>query len=390
MHNKAKLGIYLAVAILLIANAMAIGIAPGTIDTEFGTEKKILIINNEHKDFNVAVYAEGSLADYIEISESMISMSADENTREIKVKIIEPDYVSPGKLTADLIVMELPDGQKSTISTRQAVISKISATVPYPGKFAEAKLKIPDADAQDPIDFVIKITSKGKKTIERAKARIDVFSPSNELLVSLHTDEKPVQPGETRELVARYHNGLPEGRYYARAVVDYDGNEIELEKTFDIGNMLIVLHNIKVKQFTLGSIAKFDIMIENTWNEQIPDVYANLGIRDKYGKAQTEFKTSEIDIMPGDTEILNAYWDTSDISPGRYSAQVTLHFIGNNIQKSMTLNVGEDGIDIDFMPTGMVIEQSGPTKRDSYIIILVVLSMIVNALLIIYFARRRR
>jgi len=385
MRNKIS---YLALALLLIAQAMAIGIAPGSIDTDFGKEKKVLIINNEHKELDIVLYAEGDLADYITLSQSMVHFNPDEDTKEIKIMINEPEE-GYGKLTAELFAMELPKGTDKTIATRQAVVTKITATAPYPGKYADAKLKIPKVGEDEPVNFVIEILNRGQQQIDVAQARIEVYSPTNDLLVSLQSDEKPVKPGEIRELVATYSNGLPKGKYYARAVLDYDGVEVILEDTFEIGNMLVDLKNIYVKNFKLGEIAKFDIIVENMWNEQIPDVYADIMIRDQYGRTQTEFKTSDVDLSPEQTALLNAYWDTSEVLVGEYRTEITLHFLGNNVKKTMTLTVREDAIDIDFMPTALAIDQPAPTKRDSWIIVLIILSIVVNALLIIYFARRK-
>jgi len=203
------------------------------------------------------------------------------------------------------------------------------------------------------------------------------------------SDQKEVNPKHMRELVARYENGLLLGKYYVKAVVTYDGKEIVIEDTFEVGNLLVELTGIYVKQFRLGEIAKFDILIESKWNEPIADVFADMEIKDK-GKSLTRFKTSEVDLDPYAKEVLNAYWDTADVSIGTYRAKVTLHFLGKNLEKEMTLNVREDAIDIDFMPTAMAIDTPEPSKRDSYIIILVALSIIVNITLFIIFARRKR
>jgi hypothetical protein len=385
---------YILIATLLIANALALGVAPASIDMTYGNERTetVFIVNNEHKDMAVLVYASGELSQYIQLSQAIVKLSASEETKAVTVTIRDPKISTPGSHTADLTIIEIPPdqaGEGTVIATRKAVIAKISMLVPYPGKYAEGDLVVPKAAANMPIDFVVKLRNKGTQTIEKATARVEIYSPTNELLSTLQSDAKPVEPDQMRELVAKYQNGLPKGRYYAKAIVSYDGQELILEQSFQIGELVVDIRNIYAKEFKLGQIALFDIIVESLWNEPIPDVYADMEIKDGYGATLTSFKTAQTDLAPYEKEVLNAYWDTKGISAGQYQAKVTLHFLGNNIEKSITLNVREDGIDVDLMPTAKVVQE--PTsKRDMYIVLLVIISIIVNIALFVIFARRKK
>lgn len=387
MPGKDKM--YLLLLLLTAAQAMAIGIAPGEIDANFGSIKKVLIINNQHKDMQVAVYAEGELAEYIEISEAMIDFKSDEDMKEILVTINNIEGAKPGKIKADLIAIELPSGKGSGIAARQAVISSIVVNVPYPGKYAEAELKLPQATADEALGFAVEVKNLGGQDILSAKARVDIYSPTNELLASLQTTELEVKTGESRELVARYSSGLPRGKYYVKAELVYDGNKVPMEGILEIGSMLIELKSIYAKDFRLGEIAKFDLLIESKWNEELPHVYADLTIRDQYGNTETTFKTSEISLSPMSVGLLNAYWDTQEVAPGDYQATVMLHFLGDNVQKTMSFRVREDAIDIDLMPTAKAVDGDLPTRRDSLIIMLIVISVLINAAVVVYFMRKK-
>ena len=161
-----------------------------------------------------------------------------------------------------------------------------------------------------------------------------------------------------------------------------------LKSPFEVGSFLIEIKNIYVEQFRLGDIAKFDIVIQNRWNELIPDIYADMDIQDTTGRSMTKFKTASTDLSKDSTDILQAYWDTRDIDEGIYKAKLTLHFLGNNMEKKMVLTVRSDAIDIDFSPTAFA---TSAKSRDqtSFTIILIILSMVINISLIIWFARRR-
>jgi len=389
MQLKAKIILFPIVTLIMINIALALAIAPGTV--ELTSNAEIFIINNEHKDMDVMLYAQGSFADKLEISNALVHVSSTEDTKTIDIKV--NDISLPGTHEIELVAMEIPtasEGKGTVIAARQAVIAKIIVKNPYPGKFAVGKLVIPKTNANEPVNFVIKLENLGTQTINNAKARIEIYGSTNEIITVLVSDEKSIEQGQMRELVAKYHNGLPQGRYYAKAIVKYDSNELELEETFEIGSVLIEIKNIYVEQFRLGDIAKFDIVIENKWNELIPDVYAEMDISDTSGKSMTKFKTAEIDLSKDSTDILQAYWDTRDVDSGLYKATLTLHFLGNNLQKKMVLTVRSDAIDIDFSPTAMATSATTDDSKMPFIIILIVLSMIVNISLIIWFAKRKQ
>jgi hypothetical protein len=393
--NYKKISIYIMMTFILLAQALGIGIAPGSVDIDSLTShtETFYIINNEGKDMSVVVYAQGDNAEYLTLSDSIINVKSNEQTKAFTVTVNAPNLNKPGKHEIQLIAMEMPKegSTQNTVATRQAVLSKINLVVPYPGKFIEAELVTPDKNAEEFV-FAVKVKNLGNEIINEAHARIEIYSPTNDLIASIQTDKKSIKSKEMREIVARYQNQLNVGKYYAKAIVSYDGEELILEKTFEIGDLMVEVDNIYVSSFKLGDIAKFDIIIESKWNELITDLFADIEIKDKYGKVQTKFKTREIDVKPHSKEFLDAYWDTKDVTIGRYQAKISLHFLGNNIDKTISLDVKEDSIDIDLMPTANVIEggSTAPGERDSMIIIIVIVSMVVNIGLFIIFARRKK
>ena len=375
-------------ALLFAAGAMGLGIAPGDVELKPGESSAFFIVNNENKDMDVILYAQGPLADRLMLSTNLVRLKSTDDTGQVTVTAAAE--LKPGRHLIELVAMEVPEAGagETVIAARQAVISKVTILVPYPGKYAEAELVIPKKGEHEQLDFVVKVRNVGGEAIT-AQARIDVFSPTNDLLASLMTDQKEVSAGGMREIVARYQNGLPVGKYYARATVSYGGQEIVLEETFEVGSMVVSIQGIFVRQFRLGQIAKFDILVESSWNEPIAGIFADMEIRDRYGKQLTRFKTAEKNLPAMGKDVLEAYWDTGNAEAGTYSAKVTLHFLGNNVEKAITLQVREDGIDIDLMPTMRAVE-TAPSARDSYIVVLVALSILVNIALFIIFARRKR
>lgn len=379
--------LYLLMMVICAAGALSLGIAPGTIEVSADRTEKIYIINNERKDIDVLVYAQGEGAENIVLSDALVRLSSARETEEITARLTLPE--APGRHEVQLVAIEVPEVKsgKTVVAARQAVASRIIMNTPVPGTYAQALLSAGDAGAGEPVHFAVKIRNLGTQGIKSARGRIDIFGPTNEIIATLATDEKGIAPGEMRELVATYQNGLAQGRYFARALVTYDGKEAGAETVFDIGGVLVSIQGVYVDKFRLGEIARFTIVVESKWNDVIPDVFADLVVRDFRGGQLTRFMTAEADLAPGQKEVLEAYWDTDGLSSGVYSATVTAHFLGNSLVKDMALDVKDDAIDIDFSPTGLVLAQEDKSSRTlTFIAMLVIASIIVSIVLM----RRKR
>jgi len=294
-----KQAIYLMMALILVGSALGLGIAPASIEVQPGETQEFFIINNEHKDMDVVIHVENG-----QLSQSVLSIKSTEETKGFTVTYDAPG-LEPGKHDIKVTAIEMPAEKTDTVVARQAVGALLEVIVPYPGKHAEAELVIPEKDVGEPLDFVVKIKNRGTQAIDKAYARIELYDQDG-TIATLVSDEKSVKPDEKRELVARYLNPLKMGKYYARAVVVYDGKEIVLEEEFTIGNMLIEFKDIYVKEFRLGEIAKFDIKIKSLWNEQIPDVYADMEIKDSTGEVLSKYTSKEIDLPAESFDVIDS------------------------------------------------------------------------------------
>lgn len=388
---------YIIVAILLLQTVHGIGIVPGSLDVDYDEDqtKTYYIYNNEKKDMNVILAAQGELSEYIEFSTNTLYLSKDEEMKSFQIKIKKPEKLAPGPHETLIIAMETfkdEDIIGTTISTKQAVISKLNINVPYEDKFAQAELLITPARYGEPINFVVTIKNKGSQLITKANARIEIYGPTNELLTSLLSDSKPIKVGELRELIAKYDdNVLNDGKYLAKAIINYDDNEILLEKTFSIGELMISLENLIVKEFKLGEIAKFEIILKSQWNEKIPNVFVDMIVKNEDGRTMTKYTSASLDLEPEQKGTLISYWDTKDAKAGRYDAKIILHFLGKNVEKNAVLDVTENSIGIGFSPTGQVIGlETVKTSKDALIILIVIISLIINIVILFVFLRRKK
>jgi hypothetical protein len=376
--------IFLVFAISVVPKSCyAFGIAPSSIDIAFeaGLEKtiSIKILNTEEDTFSAMVYAEGELAEYVTINDPVVDFSG-ELEKIITVTLKLPEKIGePGEHEAKIIVRKIPSketSQGTNIQTNLAVGFKLKVMVPYPWKYASARLFAPYFKANEESNFAVEITNLGEKTIF-ATAIIDILSPLNEKIDTLKSEEVTIEPKEKSIVTIKWK---PEalGSYYAKTNVIYNEHEADDERAFSIGEVLIDVSSISVDKFSLGGIAKFNILLENKWNERIPGVYADVAVTDESGKQYAISKTASKDIEAFGRQELEVFWETKGIEKGRYKLNIVLNYLGAKSEKQFDIDVGLDKIDV--IPFGGHIVAVGGEAQggvESYINILIILILVV-------------
>jgi len=391
--------ILLIIVIIVLANqSYALGIAPSHIDVIFepGLEKTIQlkVINNVHKDFDAVVYAEGELAEYIIIENPTISLSKDEDSKIISYKVKLPQSLEKqGMHEAKVVVREIPKETKgeTTITANLAVVSKLKVMVPYKGKYAEIKLFVTNFKQNKESNFAVEVRNLGTEDILEAKAIIDIYGPLNNKLATITSNKASVKSRDKEILIAKWTPKLRSGSYYAVATLIYDELNTKDKKSFTIGTLELDIISISVTDFKLGGIAKFDILVENNWNMEIPDVYAETSVKDDKEKVYTQFKTASVDIPAFGKQELNAYWDTAKVIPGAYKFDIVLKYLNQKTEKVFDIMVEYDKITASL--AGQVIgveeEEKPALVKSVYILIfLVVILIIFN--IVIYFKKIRK
>lgn len=404
-----KMAMILAVLTLLITliNAVsAIGVAPARkiVDFEPGLKTTIdlLVINNEHKDLKAVVFAKGELSEYITFKKTLVSVSAGEAHKTISYELNLPEDIgNPGVHDAEIIIMEQKildwlygssekeQGSQTEISAVGAVASQLQVRVPYPGKYAEARMYISDADVNKPADFTIQMYNFGKERIEKAKADIEIFGATYERIATIETNEISIEPNNEGKLVAQWTANVNPGVYHAVAVIEYDDKKIRLEGNFNVGKMTVEIKEIEVKDFRLGDVAKFDLLLENRWNEMIPNIYADLMVMDKKGSILTKFKTESIDINAMSEGKIRAYWDTEGVSIGAYDIMVVLNYADKSTERLFEIDVNIDSIRTRT-PVARVIEAKGSVNKESVLVVLVIVLIAINAGWFVYLKRKKK
>lgn len=392
----------MAMLSLCSASAWAIGLTPGrtTVDFEPGLENTVAftIINNEHKDFNAFVYAEDELKNVITAEKNIVEFRAADDSKPFVFSYKLPEKMDkPGEHWAKIVVMEMPPGSQSpeaggqVVLATTAVVHQLKVMVPYPGKYADVELISSDAEPNGTVNFFAKIYNLGTEKIYGASATIDILGPTNEKIDTIEGETIAVESKKTGEIAIPWQANVNPGMYHAVLTVDYDGKIASAEKNFGVGALRIEVLDVKVRNFALGGIAKFEINVENKWNQKVTNVYADMIMSNQKGDQVASFKSASADIEPLQRSTLYAYWDTAGVDKGAYDAKLILHFADKSSEKLMKTYVNLESIDTEIVgiTAHAVTAKGGPGPGADYLVPIVIILIMINAGWFFYFRRKK-
>jgi hypothetical protein len=384
--------------IILSINVSALGITPGrsTFDFTSGAEQTVefSVINSEAQDLNLVVVINGELNKSIGISENSFHMNSNEKEKKLTYVLKMPDELSPGLHTSEIIVLQLPGKSETSEAFMGAAIgvtTQIYVNVPYPGKYIDAGF---DAigDGSEGITFVLPVVSRGELDIGKVRASIDIYTALNEKIASVNTNEISLASKKREELVAKWDSvKSPSGKYFAVATIIYDEETTRLEKEFTIGNRELELLQVEANNFQLGEIAKFEMLVENKWGEEIKGAYAQMNIFNKGGQVMADFKSATYDIPALSKKILVAFWDSVGVSKGNYDASVFLNYGKESKRKDFKLEVLDNKINV--VGLGYVIksaESNGEGMSSMTIVLITIIGVLVLINLIWFLVLRKK
>ncbi|HHI04183.1 MAG TPA: hypothetical protein ENL45_01410 [Candidatus Woesearchaeota archaeon] len=396
---KLKPILLIIVILVLASQAYALGIAPSHIDVIFepGLEKTIQlkVMNNVHKDFDAVIYAEGELAEYITIENPTIKLSKDEDSKIISYKVKLPQsFEKQGLHEAKVVVREIPKETKggTTITAAVAVVSKLKVMVPYKGKYAEIKLFVTNFKENEESNFAVEVKNLGTQDILEAYAIVNIYDPSNNKVATVTSNKESIESKDNEILIAKWKPNLKSGNYRAVATLMYDNLNTRDEKSFSIGTMFLDINSITVDNFKLGGIAKFDILVENEWNEEVPQVYADTSIGNEKGKIYSTYKTSNVDIPAFGQQEINSFLDTSKLSVGRYKLNVDLNYLSQKAGMIFDIMVEQNKITANLAGRAIIDEESEESPaiiKSIYILIFLIIILIIFNI-VIYFRKIRK
>lgn len=330
--------LYVLVASLVV---QSVGISPAFITIDFSPnfiqEYVYMIRNNAGEDVKVSFYLRENdfLHKYIAIP-SPIEIAKDEAENVILAVKLPENISLPGNHRVYFGALE--ERTTSGLGARTAAESVIMIKVPYPGKYLDGVFSTPPKNIGEDIDLDLKLTHQGLDKIMMAKAKFIILNGEEEIPVNA-PPEMEIEPGETRGILAHLQSpNLSEGYYKALAIVEYDGIVFNLTSFITIGKFYVELIDYTT-HFEQGKINKLTLNVRNAWNNPIQELSAKIRIKDQNGTLVSELQTVPTTLQPKQTKKLESFWDLSNIPAGKYTAEITFTFDGNEAQERVLLTV---------------------------------------------------
>jgi hypothetical protein len=397
MKNKFLFLAIVSVFLLIFSSfsAFALGVTPGrtTLDFSPGLKKniEITIINSQKSDVDLSISVQGELNKSISLKQDSLKIKSTEEEKKISFEISLPDKLEPGLHTAEVVISQKsgkPGSGQANIGTELAVVTQISVYVPYPGKYIDAQLSVTGDEKKK--KFVIPIVNRGRETIEKANAVISIYNLQGKLIKNIETNSISLAPSAKGEISAEWMIDAPMGKYKAKAVISYDGQSYLVEKEFEVGEFVLDLLQVFVKDFKLGEIAKFNLVVKNKWNEPIARAYAEMRVLDKSMNEIADVKSATYDIPAGLQTDIIYYWDTKDISAGLYNANIILYYADKKTQQDLQLDVRNDAIEVIGLGRAITSETSSGSKGLITILIIIIAFLVLLNLLWFFVLRKKK
>ncbi len=311
------------------------GVSPGSyeLDFESNLEKnfsfRFFLAEGARAEINVT----GSLAEYLVLDKSLIEGS------EVVIATLKfPNKIEvPGDHRIYISAKDIIENSEG-ISLAMNARSFIRVKVPYPGKYAEPKLDVSNANTGEPVQINLMVFSKGDEDIN-VKAYLDVFDFSNKLIETHYIGESFIESTKSKEFIYSLDTkGYVSGDYNASIRVEYGGEKPSLvSKIFRLGILFVDIVNY-TSEFEKNKINRMNIEIESFWNEPIGEIYAEVSL---VGYDES-FRTLSVNLDPWKRRNIVGYLDSSKIDKPNFQANITLFYENSTTTKLVELSLIEE------------------------------------------------
>lgn len=376
----------------------AIGVAPADKEIMFEpyAEKTVTlkVFNTGGEKAEARISVEGELADCVELQQDTVHFESGETEKKVSYTVRLPEGMEePGDHVTRVIIKQVPreyESEGGGISIVPSVGHLLKVHVPYPGKYAKARMFVPKFRLNEENNFAIEITNLGEETIDAA-VYLDIYGPGGEEIATLTSDGVRVE-SKDKEIVIIKWTPTYRGEFLVKVRVKYSDLFARDEKYVTVGELLVDVEYINVDRFFLGDIAKFNIMLRSEWNSRIEGIYAQMVINDAMNRTIGDVKTPTVDMEPFEREVLNAYWDTEGVDTGVYDAGINIHYGGKVTERKLRTYVTLEDIETEIIGiTARVLSPGGEkvSGEDSTPLLISIL-LVSNLGWIWYFRRRKK
>lgn len=258
---------------------------------------------------------------------------------------------TPGQHSVSVTASEIPKSRQA-LGTLIKMSVPVRINVPYPGKYVEAKLTIPNGNINEKIYVVLYAKSKGTESVILIP-KIDFYTVG-QLVHTITFAPKNLETSEENSLEAVLNTtGFKPGDYEAKAIVEYGGNDAAVaDANFRIGSLFVNVTNFTT-HLEKGGVQKFFIDVESRWNSNLDNVFAEVNLSNASMDKPIYFKTPSIDLQAWEKKRLEGFLDTSGMN-GKYETAILLSYGAGRTLVNGNLFVGKSA-EINFVLIGGII-----------------------------------
>jgi len=270
------------------------------------------------------------------------------------------------------------------MSAKAGVIALIFTHIPYPNKYIEVGLKSDGLKARmgDKMYFKATAFNRGSITIEKVTGKIIISEiESNDTYTVPLTEVYSISPGYSDKLYAEWDtNTARPGKYGARAVVNYDGEETRsLVRYARVGDVVLEIINVTPNEVPAGAITPLDVEVRSIWNQKM-SFSAKLLVKDKSGSVIGESTSALNEIQQWSTAQVRVFFDAKKLEVGEYDAEVIVSYAEKEARKTFKVLVTEKNVEVvEKSEVKPVEEQKAGTSMTPVLIIFAVFVLVALA-----------
>jgi hypothetical protein len=334
------LALFLVVVMIVLFSGFAdasLGISPAKKEYNFIPNGEInvnFLIFTDDPERKISLFIDGDLAQYARLSKRSLTGGGG-----FTVTINFPaDVGKPGRQSIGIRAEEQVSSEESFFSTTINVGSVIYIFVPYPGRYAETILNIPDGNVDEEIPIEALVINRGEEALD-VDVAINFFEESGSKVYTMNFQEAIIGEGQERYFRKFLDTtGYRPGSYLAEAVVSYGpGEETRVNKTFRIGSLFVNITNF-TESLPKKGIQKFVISVESRWNGNLEGIFADVNLTNELD--EITFRTPSLDLGPWEAGTLVGFLDTGELE-GQYEVDVVVNYVGQQTFASGLLTIRE-------------------------------------------------
>jgi len=282
------------------------GVSPGSFEIDFkpGLESEFVfnfVLSGEEK-LNV----EGDLRDFVSLSKGEVS-----GNDEVVVSLRLPDKLEKF-------------GANEVWIIAGGIRGLIRVNVPYPDRFVGLDFNAPNVNLGENVLLDLRVSNLGRESVF-VNVSFEVYrlveGSEREFVEDFYVGGKWISvSGEDNFVYVLNSSDYLAGDYLAIAKVSYGSEIVETENVFRLGEFGVRVLNYS-KNFYSGKVNRFDVEVENLWNDKIDRVYFEARVVG----SDVIFDSDIVDIDAWERVVLVGFFDAEDIGED-VDVEILLHY----------------------------------------------------------------